>query len=126
MGSLLVVIAVAGVCAFWVWSARVHRRRWLQRLDLPGIWSWQDHDGELELFGELDRGRYRIREDDREEQGEWRLEGHDLILQPRRGTASTLDLRLFDTGKIGIHGPGREHRIYLKKPSNVVPLRRPA
>ena len=126
MSSLLVVILVGSVCAFWVWSARAQRQRWLERLDLPGAWVWEDHDGDLELDGGLDRGRYRLREGDEVEQGAWRLEGHDLILEPRSGRHSTLDLRLFSEGKIGIHGPGREHRIYVKKRGNVVPLRRPA
>jgi len=48
------------------------------------------------------------------------------VLEPRRGKATALDVRLFDAGKIGIHGPGREHRVYVKQRSNVVPLRRPA
>lgn len=126
MGSLGVVIVVAAVCALWVWSNRVSRRRWLERLDLPGAWRWEDHDGELELQGGLDRGRYRIRDGNHEEQGEWHLEGHDLVLAPRVGKPSALDVRLFTQGKIGIHGPGREHRIYVKKRGNVVPLRRPA
>lgn len=126
MNSLLVVMVVAGVCAFWVWSTRAHRQRWLQRLDLPGNWSWEEHDGELELEGGLDQGRYRIRDGDRVEQGRWRLEGHDLLLEPGTGESSVLDLRLFTEGKIGIHGPGRERRIYVKKRGNVVPLRRPA
>jgi len=126
MGSLLVVIVVALICGFWVLTNRKQRQRWLQRLDLPGSWTWQDHDGELTLEGGLGHGRYWIRDGDEEEQGEWRLEGHSLVLEPRTGRASALDLRLFDQGKIGIHGPGREHRVYVKRRGNVVPLRRPA
>jgi hypothetical protein len=126
MSSLLLIVAVAVVCGFWVLTNRKHRQRWLQRLDLPGTWSWEDHDGELELNGELDSGRYCMRDGDDEERGEWRLEGHDLVLEPRSGRASALDLRLFIEGKIGVHGPGREHRVYVKKRGNVVPLRRPA
>jgi len=126
MSSLLVVILVAAVCGYWVWSTRAQRRRWLERLDLPGVWDWQDHDGELVLDGDLDAGTYRIRDDGEEEHGAWRLEGHELVLEPRRGKATALDVRLFDAGKIGIHGPGREHRVYVKQRSNVVPLRRPA
>ncbi len=126
MSSLLVVVVVGAVCAFWAWSARVQRQRWLERLDLPGSWVWEDHDGELDLEGGLDRGRYRLREGERVEQGRWRLDGHDLVLEPGDGRVSALDLRLFAEGKIGIHGPGREHRIYVKKRGNVVPLRRPA
>jgi hypothetical protein len=127
MSSLLVVIVVAAVCYAWIRVNRQNRRRWLERLDLPGTWFWEDHDGELELDGELDHGRYRIRDDDdEEERGQWRLEGHDLVLEARSGKVSRLDLRLFTEGKIGIHGPGRERRIYIKKRGNVIPMRRPA
>jgi hypothetical protein len=126
MSSLLVILLVAGVCVYWVRSGRQHRQRWLQRLDLPGTWLWEGNDGDLALDGGLDRGRYRLRDGDREEQGDWQLQGHDLVLTPRRGNATTLDLRLFTEGKIGLHGPGREHRIYVKRRGNVVPLRRPA
>ncbi len=127
MASLLVVIFVAAICVLSVRANRLHRQRWLERLDLPGTWVWEDHDGMLTLDGALDHGHYRIRDGDREERGEWQLRGHDLILQPSSGGAATaLDLRLFSDGKIGVHGPGREHRIYVKRRSNVVPLRRPA
>jgi hypothetical protein len=126
MSSLLLVIVIAAVCALWVRANRQSRRRWLERLDLPGTWLWEQHDGVLELEGELDHGRYRIRDGDHDEQGQWRLSGHDLVLEPRSGTPSALDLRLFTEGKIGVHGPGREHRVYVKKRGNVVPLRRPA
>lgn len=126
MSSLIVVIVVAALCILWVRANRLQRQRWLERLDLPGTWRWQDHDGALELDGALDGGHYRRSEGSRVEQGSWRLEGHDLILEPRDGSAATLDLRLFDTGKIGVHGPGLERRIYVKERGNVVPLRRPA
>jgi hypothetical protein len=126
MGSLLLIIVVAVVCTLWVRANRQSRQRWLTRLDLPGTWNWQDHDGVLELDGELDSGRYRIRDEDQEEQGEWRLRGHDLVLEPRSGASTTLDLRMFTEGKIGLDGPGRERRVYIKKRGNVVSLRRPA
>lgn len=126
MSSLLVVIVVAAVCVLWVRANRQSRRRWLERLDLPGTWIWEAHDGVLELEGGLDRGRYRLRDGDSEERGEWQLQGHDLVLEPRIGRPSRLDLRMFSEGKIGVHGPGREHRIYVKKRGNVIPLRRPA
>jgi hypothetical protein len=123
MGSLLIIVIVAAVCVFWVRANRQNRQRWLARLDLPGIWHWEDNTGVLELQGELDHGRYRLRDGDDEELGEWRLEGHDLVLEARSGATGTLDLRLFTEGRIGLHGPGREHRIYVKKRGNVVPLR---
>jgi len=127
MGSLVVVLAVTAICITWVRASRRNRRRWLARLDLPGHWKWQDHAGSLELEGDLDEGRYRFVEGAEEEQGRWRLRSHELVLQPDKGGAvSTLDVRLFEEGKIGLHGPGRERRIYVKQRANVVPLRRPA
>jgi len=123
----MIVIVVAVGVVLWTRAVRQSRRRWLERLDLPGIWLWQDADGELELGGDLDRGAYRIRDGEREEQGDWRLEGHSLILEPGSAQApSALDLRFFKEGTIGIHGPGRERRVYIKKRGNVIPLRRPA
>jgi len=127
MASLLVVIIVALGTVIWMRALRRNRRRWLAQLDLPGLWLWQDEDGELELSGNVDRGQYRIRDAEREERGAWRLQGHSLILEPESAAASAMfDLRLFKEGTIGIHGPGRERRIYVKKRANVVPLRRPA
>jgi hypothetical protein len=123
MGSLLVILAVAALCVFWVRANRQNRQRWLEKLDLPGSWRWEDHDGVLELQGALDGGRYRLHDDGSTEQGDWRLEGHELVLEPSSGTAARLDLRLFTEGKIGLHGPRLERRIYVKKRGNVVPLR---
>jgi hypothetical protein len=127
MSSLLVVLVVAALCVTWVQASRRSRLRWLVKLDLPGHWAWQDHSGSLELSGNLDAGRYRFVEAGHEEQGSWSLRGHELALRPDDGGAeSALDVRLFAEGKIGIHGPGREGRIYVKQRGNVVPLRRPA
>jgi hypothetical protein len=123
MGSLLVIAIVAALCVLWVRANRQSRQRWLARLDLPGVWLWEDNNGSLELRGELDHGHYRLRDDDDEELGEWQLQGHDLVLESRAGDIARLDLRLFAEGKIGLHGPGRERRIYVKKRGNVVPLR---
>ena len=127
MGSLLLLVAVAVLCISWVRVMRRNRQRWLARLDLPGRWEWQERQGVLEVKGQLDEGEYRIVELGSDEQGSWRLRGHELVLRPRGGgRVSELDLRFFEEGKIGIHGPGREGRIYLKQRGNVVPLRRPA
>lgn len=54
------------------------------------------------------------------------LKGHELHLTPRDGAPTRLDLRLFAEGKIGLHGPGRERRVYVKARGNVIPLRRQA
>lgn len=127
MAPLIVLLILAAVGVYWARSLRQSRRRWLERLDLPGTWQWQGDEGELELSGHVAGGRYRIFERGGEESGEWRLAGHALILlaEPQRNPVE-YDLRLFKDGTIGIHGPGREQRIYVKKRGNVVSLRRPA
>ena len=124
MGSLLVVIGVAGVVYIWLRGARANRLRWLQRLDLPGTWNWQEHDGTLELAGELSEGTFRKLEAGVESRGEWRLTGHNLSLEPSGGKLETYDLRFFEAGKIGLQSGDAEARVYVKSPSNVVPLRR--
>jgi hypothetical protein len=132
MASLLVVIGIACIAALWVNGARKNRQRWLARLDLPGVWHWQPSDsaepgvrGSLELSGGLSSGTYRLVEPDVEESGNWSLEGHTLQMIPTGADgAGRYEIRFFDEGKIGIDGPGRERRIYVKERTNVVPLRR--
>lgn len=125
MASLLVVIAVGIIVVIWVRGTRRNRLRWLERLDLPGIWHWDNEDGTLELSGELHAGTYRFREPEADERGTWALEGHTLELTAEAdGVTQSYELRFFDSGKIGLDGPGRVRRVYVKEPSNVVPLRR--
>lgn len=123
MGSLLVVIAVAAVVFFWVRGARASRQRWVERLDLPGVWEWEEHDGSLEFAGGFSEGTYRLREAQRDVHGRWRLSGHLLELTPDSGPQVTFDLRFFDDGKIGLAAEKGDGRVYVKAPSNVVPLR---
>ena len=124
MGSLLVVLVVAGLAFIWVRGTRRNRQRWLTRLDLPGAWSWEGHDGVLEFGGGLSEGAYRRREPGCEESGTWLLTGHLLELTPEAGPPERYDLRFFDDGKIGLARVGGEARIYVKTSTNVVPLRR--
>ena len=124
MASLLVVIGVAAVVYIWLRGARTNRLRWLQRLDLPGTWSWQEHDGILELAGELSQGTFRRVEAGAESRGEWQLSGHNLYLEFSGGVTETYDLRFFEAGKIGLRSGDADARVYIKSPSNVVPLRR--
>lgn len=124
MTSLLLSIVVALLVFTWVRASRRNRRQWLERLALPGTWSWQQGSGQLELAGGLDRGSYRLQEGGRSERGRWRLEGHTLELEAEDGQRRACDLRFFDAGRIGLHGDGLDRRIYVKALSNVVPLRR--
>ena len=125
MGPLLIVIAVTVLVIIYVRGTRRNRLRWLKRLDLPGIWQWEDHDGTLELAGSYEEGNYRFREPEGNESGLWVLEGETLVLTPESGSGPTkYDVRLFDDRKIGVDGPRRTRRIYIKEHTNVVPLRR--
>ena len=127
MGSVIVVILVALAAYSWLRATQKNRQQWLRRLDLPGTWHREGSSGVLELSGGLSHGQYRIEDPERAESGEWRLEGHTLQLIPTgRGQPLDYDLRLFNDEKIGIDGPGREHRIYVRVPSNVVNLHRHA
>ena len=124
MASLVVVLIVAAIAFTWVRGTRRNRLRWLEKLDLPGVWEREGEFGRLELSGSLHEGRYRFVEGGPEDEvGSWRLEGHELRLTPDGKAEVSYDLRLFQAGKIGIDGPGRERRIYDKARSNVVPLR---
>lgn len=123
MGSLLVVMVVGVVVFGWLRATRKNRERWLQRLDLPGTWSWEGQDGRLELSGGLSQGSYRLTEPGVEQRGKWLLRGHTMELTADNGNLEAYDLRFFDAGKIGLTRDGREARVYLKTPSNVVPLR---
>jgi hypothetical protein len=122
--SLILVVLVAGVAYFWLRGTKLSRLHWLERLDLPGTWRWQDHDGTLELAGELSHGTFRKLEEGSILSGEWQLVGHELRLELSAAATITYDLRYFDAGKIGLRGADEESRIYVKTPNNVVPLRR--
>ncbi len=122
MASLLIVFVVVLIATFWVRGARRNRLAWLRKLNLPG--RWRCDAGELALEGELNGGRYRLRDGTRDEAGRWHLEGNDLLLVSDRVTGSTRhDLRFFGPGKIGIDGPGLPRRVYERVADNVVPLR---
>ena len=122
MASLLIVVAVAAIAAIWIRGVRRNRLAWLRQLNLPG--RWRCAEGELALEGELNGGRYRLREGEREEAGRWLLEGNDLLLiSDRAGAPRRYDLRFFSPGKIGVDGPGLPQRLYERIADNVVTLR---
>lgn len=122
MASLLIVVVIAAIAVVWIRGARRNRLRWLEKLNLPG--RWRCEGGELALEGELNGGRYRLRDGAREESGRWLLEGNDLQLVSDRGAVpKRYDLRYFGPGRIGVDGPGLPHRVYERVADNVVPLR---
>ena len=127
MISYLLVAVIFGAAAYWLRGMRRARREWLTQLNLPGTWRLDVQDGArlLRLGGSLDGGRYVARDGMDEEHGDWRLSGHTLVLNPDgdAGEGQRFDLRQFDTGRIGIDGPGREREIYVKRADNVIELR---
>lgn len=130
MRLLLIAALIAAVGWVLYRNIQERRRSWLSRLALPGLWHGEQ-DGiryRLELSGQADGGEYvEINEgpDGRhEERGRWRLAGNNLVFEARDASASTCELRLFESGRIGLHGPGRERRIYLRSGDNVVMLPR--
>ena len=129
MTLYLLLAVIVGAVVLYVRGARAARLRWLTELNLPGAWH-RDGAGEsrlLRLGGELDGGRYVAQDGGSEETGVWRLSGHTLVLHPDQSddpeASQHFDIRLFDTGRIGIDGPGREREIYVKRADNVIELR---
>lgn len=128
---LLLIAGIIAVVAWTLWRG-VHerRQRWLQRLALPGSWRGYQDGVEycLELRGDIRGGQYREVEHgpqgERTERGDWRVVGHNLEFRADSGATSSCELRLFETGRIGLHGPGRERRIYIRESDNIVPLPR--
>ncbi len=130
MRLLLIAALIAGIA--WVLYRNVQERRqvWLGRLSLPGRWQGEQ-DGvryRLELSGQADGGEYlEVNEGSdgkREERGRWRVVGSNLEFETLDSSVSTCELRLFESGRIGLHGPGRERRIYVRSGDNVVMLPR--
>jgi hypothetical protein len=124
MSSLLLVLIIAGGVYLWMRRARVGRERWVSRLALPGVWSCDTTDGPsvLEFAGAADEGTYIEQSSGATERGRWRIQGSGMVLESDRGVRS-YELRLFENGSIGIDGPDRVRRIYVRQRNNVVPLR---
>jgi hypothetical protein len=124
MSAFLLLIVVASAVYIWIRRTRADRQRWLARLALPGVWSCDTPDGPsvLEFLGESDRGTYVEQSTRATERGRWRIQGSGMVFESDRGERAYV-LRLFDNGSIGIDGPDRERRIYVRQRNNVVPLR---
>lgn len=124
MSALLLLVIIAGGVYVWIRRVRAGRQRWLARLALPGVWSCDTPDGPsvLEFSGESDQGTYVEQSTRATERGRWHIHGSGMVLESERG-ARDYDLRLFENGSIGIDGPDRVRRIYVRQRNNVVPLR---
>ena len=134
----LLLLGVGALVFAWSRSARRARTEWLAALNLLGKWELEvrTDDGEdgatpprrtFTMTGTLSSGQYVARDGDVIERGEWRLSGHTLTLAATEGPHAgdgpkRYELRLFEAGRIGVDGPGREREIYIKREGNVVPL----
>ncbi|MEE3278222.1 MAG: hypothetical protein VX211_00365 [Pseudomonadota bacterium] len=124
--SQIVVSLVIALVVFWFRSARKNRARWLKQLNLPGAWDLEDSRSRrmsLEIRGTLSSGIYRFKTDNRNETGKWRITGNSIVFSLDGGNEERCELRLFDSGRIGINGPQHVRQIYLKRADNIVPLR---
>ena len=126
MGSLILLLAVAILTFSYVRFTRRNRARWLKRINLVGVWHLEGMLAEtptFEFHGNISSGRYLFTDGDKTQQGSWRIGPTSLIFSPDNEESFECDLRLFDTGKIGIDGPGHQRKIYMKRADNVVVLR---
>lgn len=132
----LFLVMVGVVTAYWMRSARRRRLEWLRSINLVGKWELDAAPANgspalrrrLTLSGDLAGGTYVASDGDATQRGNWRFRGHSLHLEPTEGdgavtTPASYELRLFDKGKIGLDGPGRVREVYVKRESNVIPLR---
>ena len=107
----------------------------LRTLNMLGKWEIESRAAGVETphrtltftSGTLSTGQYVARDDDAVERGDWRLNGHTLTLAATEGHSAVdgpkrNDLRLFEDGRIGLDGPGRQREIYSKRESDIVPL----
>ena len=124
---LVGAVAALAVLGIWLLRVRASRQRWIAALHLPGIWDLEEANtpAVLEFSGGAEQGRYQARVGPDLEEGAWRIAGRNLVLAPSGdGEAVEYELRVFGPGSIGIHGPGRERHVYLRRGDNVVPIPR--
>ena len=124
--SQMTVVLIVALVALWYRSARKTRARWLEQLNLPGVWDLDDRHSRtisLEMRGTRSAGIYRFRTDNRTETGKWRIARQSIVFSVNGGGEERCELRLFDVGRIGINGPQHIRQIYVKRADNVVPLR---
>ena len=129
IGIILGLMAIALVLVTWFNRVSTARQKWLASLELPGSWK-QDAplDGCDPFFftfsGESTNGSYEMRCKDTGKQGSWRISRSSLILSETSGDEINYEIRLFEKGKIGLHGGDFDHQIFSKQTDNIVPLRR--
>ena len=124
MFPLMLAAGMGLAVLLWLRGVYANRKRWLRRLSLPGVWQLDgDAAAVLEFRDGLAAGRYAAQAKGETERGAWRLAGHSLLLTPDGGNVASYELRLFENGAIGIHGPGRERQVFVRRHDNVVQLK---
>ena len=124
--SFVVVLLVAAGVWLVVRMSRKARIGWLSRLDLVGVWHWEQGDGTLRFATDrrLDRGTLWWRIEQQEIKGDWVLVGHTLAITFADGRPDQhYELRFFAPGRIGLSGDNGLRHLYTKESDNVVPLR---
>jgi len=126
---LLVTTLVIVLVFVFIRINRQARLRWLRQVDLPGLWHEQDSGSalanrELRLLGGIANGDYRLLEGEREQLGQWRFQGDQLLLTPEQGEVEVFSLRLFKPGQISLQGAEGDARLFHKQADNVVSMQR--
>ena len=132
--SLVVTVAVIALVYVYVLMNRQARLRWLQQIDLPGLWREQSTEQaeaqgaqlrELRLLGGMASGDYWLLHNGHERRGRWHFRGDELSLSDQQGEAQKLVLRVFRPGEISLQGPDGKARLFYKQIDNVVSLHKP-
>ena len=127
--AAVTLIAVALVSWALTRQARLRRQQWLRNLALAG--TWECMVGErilyLDLRGGPGSGDYEERNahgGQLIEKGVWEIRGYGIRFHAVEGEPIACELRAFGDGSIGIDGGDRVRRIYERRNSNVIPMRR--
>lgn len=125
----IALLVAALIVAIWVVTTRDSRKRWLSELDLLGTWDLDTSESDapkssLRFKGEIESGEYSYQSGDGRSEGTWRIEGSSLVLTDEEHGDREYEVRIFEHGTIGIHGPDRDRQVFTKRAENIVPLRR--
>ena len=126
---LIGVVIAAIITLIWVRHTREARRKWVEKLDLIGIWETEltratDLQVLFTFSGQIDRGDYELRFNNQLERGTWCIVRSSLVCAADPDQENVYEVRLFAPGKIGLNGPNLDHRMLVKRVENIVPLRR--
>ena len=117
-----VIGVLIGLVVLYMRAQAKARKKWLERMDLPGLWHWQEGDSQLALSGQMGGGQFVRREGGQESFGQWVLRGSRLTLISET-YKQQLELHFHKPGHIGLEDETGERRLYVKETTNVVPLK---